>query len=104
MFRICHRKNNLFSMKKRGFGNIILDDYKKVAIVWALISLSGNQCGKVSTYEDPQHMRTHSIAASEKKVRWRFKRIRNGEDLQDFQIAQFCPTLVCLGNRKSMYA
>lgn len=55
-------------MKKRGFGNIILDDYKKVAIVWALIPLSGNQCGKVSTYEDPQHMRTHSCFREESEA------------------------------------
>lgn len=38
------------------------------------------------------HLRTHSVTASEEKVRERSKRIGNGEDLQDIQLAQFCPT------------
>lgn len=37
-------------------------------------------------------LRTHSVTASEEKARQRSKRIWNGEDLQDFQTAQFCPT------------
>lgn len=45
-----------------------------------------------TSVERYMHLRTHSVTASKEKVRERSKRIWNGEDLQDIQIAQFCST------------
>jgi hypothetical protein len=62
--------------------------------------MSTNSCWYVATYftvwgqvwEVKHNLRMHSATASEEKARQRSKRIKNGDDLQDFQIAQFSHT------------